>query len=280
MTSIERIEAGAKQEFYRDFYQKERPVILTGAIENWPARRSWSFDHMISRIGDKEVVVTWLGDQECHSGESFFRERKRCPMPFSEFMRRIRAGERYYLDQVALDVISPELARDLGPLPYYPPLRGKLSLLPTVIWIGPGSTVSPAHFDPPHNLFVQLVGRKRFTVFPASQFENLYLPSELPSRNISRVDIVKPDYDRFPLFRGATPFEGTVGPGEVLFLPRRWVHYLRALDDSISLSYWWHPWQDLPKAYWLLLRLHGRNFARKVRSRLHHNGGAADSPAA
>ena len=259
---------------------KERPVILTEAVDDWPARRSWSLDYLESHVGDNEVIASWLGKHECHSGESFFQERQRRPMPFSEFLQKIRGGERYYLEQVPLSALSPKLASDLGPLPYYPKLRGKLSLLDTVAWVGPASIVTPAHYDPPHNLFVQLVGRKSLTVFPSSQLESLYLPSGLPSSNISRVNIVEPDYERFPRFREATPFEGTVGPGDVLFLPRRWVHYIRSLEESISLSYWWHPWQDLPTAYWQLLKYHSASLARKVRSRLRKNGDAADSPAA
>lgn len=45
--------------------------------------------------------------------------------------------------------------------------------------------------------------------------------------------------ERFPLFESAEYVEGVLGPGECLYIPRGWWHYVRSLDVSASVSFWW-----------------------------------------
>ncbi len=46
------------------------------------------------------------------------------------------------------------------------------------------------------------------------------------------------DAKDFALFDSANRFDRVLEPGQMLFIPRRWWHYVRALDDSISVSCW------------------------------------------
>ena len=67
----------------------------------------------------------------------------------------------------------------------------------------------------------------------------------------SEVNLENPDWERYPLFRYVSPAEVVVNPGEVLFVPVGWWHYVRSLDASISVSttnfafpndyHWRHP---------------------------------------
>jgi hypothetical protein len=50
-----------------------------------------------------------------------------------------------------------------------------------------------------------------------------------------------PDFHKFPLFEKATLLEGILGPGDVIYIPRNYWHYVRALERSISISFWWNP---------------------------------------
>lgn len=130
---------------------------------------------------------------------------------------------------------SPEFSREYQ-TPIYchgkPYVRAKL-------WLGPVGTVTPLHWDVPHNLVVQLTGRKRWLLFPPSQSRALYprgLLFGMP--NFSRVDPERPDLSRFPRFSGAVGFHAVVGLGETLFIPRGWWHYTRLLDDAVTLNFW------------------------------------------
>ena len=46
------------------------------------------------------------------------------------------------------------------------------------------------------------------------------------------------DMDRFPLLAEATFTEAVLGPGDALFIPAGWWHYVRSLSTSFSVNYW------------------------------------------
>lgn len=41
--------------FYRDFVARNKPVIITGAIDGWPALQKWSKDYICQRLGEAQV---------------------------------------------------------------------------------------------------------------------------------------------------------------------------------------------------------------------------------
>lgn len=45
---------------------------------------------------------------------------------------------------------------------------------------------------------------------------------------------------RFPLFKDAEYVEGVLGPGECLYIPVGWWHYVKSLGPSFSVSFWWN----------------------------------------
>ena len=44
---------------------------------------------------------------------------------------------------------------------------------------------------------------------------------------------------RFPDAGRAEYAEALLEPGDVLFVPRGWWHYVRSVDVSASVSFWW-----------------------------------------
>jgi ribosomal protein L16 Arg81 hydroxylase len=54
-----------------------------------------------------------------------------------------------------------------------------------------------------------------------------------------QVDAEAPDLARFPRFAHAQPWAATLDPGDVVYIPRRWWHHVRALSKATSVSLWW-----------------------------------------
>jgi len=111
---------------------------------------------------------------------------------------------------------------------------GAMIKLEAFIFLSSPDAVTPFHFDPEHNILLQLGGRKTMTVFPAgdaeiapgSQHEAFHLGGH---RNLP--------------FRPA--FEGkgrslSIGPGEAIYVPVKAPHWVRnGPEPSISFSVTW-----------------------------------------
>ncbi len=117
------------------------------------------------------------------------------------------------------------------------------------IWIGNMTRVA-AHNDFPDNLAICAVGRRRFTLFPPDQFRNLYLgpiDNTPAGRPISMVDLMAPDFQKYPGFREALASAQTamMEPGDALFIPSMWYHHVEALEAfNVLVNYWW---RDTPR---------------------------------
>jgi hypothetical protein len=142
-------------------------------------------------------------------------------------------------------------------------------------WFGTAGTVTRCHFDSYDNLLTQVVGYKFVRLYAPADSKNLYAmdggaskvgagdaasadadgaspgsqgkhTSGKPQgdvttsqRNISAVDVERADLERFPLFAHARHYDTVLGPGDMLFIPHGWWHYVRALTVSMSINFWW-----------------------------------------
>lgn len=133
------------------------------------------------------------------------------------------------------------------------------------IWIGNRVTAS-CHYDTPDNLACCAVGRRRFTLFPPEQIDNLYPGPLEPTPGgqvVSVVDFDRPDFDRHPCFRDALASAQTavLEPGDAIFIPSMWWHHVRSLEPfNVLVNYWWRsvpsflssPLPALQHAMWAL----------------------------
>jgi hypothetical protein len=112
------------------------------------------------------------------------------------------------------------------------------------IWIGNRTRIA-AHHDLPDNLACVAVGRRRFTLFPPEQLENLYIgPLDLTpaGQAISLVDFARPDLQRFPRFAEALRHARTaeLDAGDAIFIPSMWWHHVEGLEPfNVLVNYWW-----------------------------------------
>jgi len=75
-------------------------------------------------------------------------------------------------------------------------------------------------------------------IYSKSETDKLY-PRSGESCNNSFVDIDNLDEEKFKDFASAVGMQAIIEPGEVLYLPRHWWHYVRSLGVSFACSMWW-----------------------------------------
>ncbi|KJE91146.1 hypothetical protein CAOG_02325 [Capsaspora owczarzaki ATCC 30864] len=115
------------------------------------------------------------------------------------------------------------------------------------LWIGRRGIVTSTHYDATFNFFVQLRGRKRFTLLPPSTSMYLY-PCLHPHYGHAQVNIssLNPQAElvNFPGFARAEVYTAELGPGDMLYLPPFWFHQVETLEpDSLSVN----AWSDAPE---------------------------------
>ena len=54
-----------------------------------------------------------------------------------------------------------------------------------------------------------------------------------------QVDLDRPDDDAFPALASLPFTDCVLEPGQMLYVPPTWWHYVKALAISFSVSFWW-----------------------------------------
>ncbi|KAM9372444.1 bifunctional peptidase and arginyl-hydroxylase JMJD5 [Phaethornis superciliosus] len=222
-------------EHFRDnFLIPQKPVILEGITDHWPCMKKWSVDYFCQVAGCRTVPVE-LGSR--YTDEEWSQKL----MTVSDFISQYIVNQNSvgYLAQHQLFDQIPELKEDIG-IPDYCCLgEGEEDDITINAWFGPEGTISPLHQDPQQNFLVQVFGRKYIRLYSPQDSENLYPHESHILHNTSQVDVDDPDLVKFPNFSKAAFQSCILMPGQVLFIPVQYWHYVRSLDTSFSVSFWW-----------------------------------------
>jgi hypothetical protein len=231
---VPRIHQLSREAFLDGYYTAGRPVIITGMMENWPAMTRWSLDYFNERCGDREVEIQFGRDSDDQYELRKTVHRK--TMLFGDYVELVRNAGRsnnFYMtaynegqNRKALDVLwqdivqIPEYLDDSGPTQGF-------------LWFGPAGTITPFHHDLTNNFMAQVMGRKRVLLMPACEIASVYNHEHC----FTHVDGRQIDLQRYPRMRDVQVLSCTLNPGEVLFLPVGWWHFVEGLDISVTVSF-------------------------------------------
>ncbi len=158
-------------------------------------------------------------------------------VPIGETIRRILTSQSWaVLKNVEQD---PAYAALLGDLldelrPDIESRTGKMLMTQAFVFISSPGAVTPYHFDPEHNILLQIRGSKVMTQFPAG--DPAFAPDEVHeayhtggARELRWRDDMEPQGRAFAL-----------APGEALYVPVMAPHFVRnGPEPSVSLSITW-----------------------------------------
>jgi hypothetical protein len=233
-----------------------KPVIITDVTANWPARSKWTFEFLKTAYGS-DLATAWLGIGSGPAKVTTLRAYiNYLDTPLAELpgiwackeghppqAAPGRVGLPFYLYGWNAFRKHPELYDDISPAPYFvldlvstlsPALRDALEWASekdyTAVYIGPEGSLSSLHRDywNTHAYLAQIRGRKRAILFSPEDSDFLYG---------GQVDPEQPDFERFPLFDYATAYECIIEPGDTLLIPANWLHHVRGLEKSITITH-------------------------------------------
>jgi hypothetical protein len=230
-----------------------RPYVVRGMAAQWPVvaagrASAEAGDAYLRRFYRDATVGAMLGKPEIRgrffynddlTGFNYYSARARLDAVLDE-MKGYRGHPQpaaIYVGSTTIDTALPGFRQENDV-----DLNGRDAL--ASIWIGNQTRIA-AHYDLPDNLAVVACGRRRFTLFPPDQLENLYVgPLDFTpaGQAISLVDLHAPDHARFPRFARALAQAqvAELGPGDAIFIPSMWWHHVEALDEfNVLVNYWW-----------------------------------------
>ncbi|KAI2619998.1 Clavaminate synthase-like protein [Hypoxylon sp. NC1633] len=124
-------------------------------------------------------------------------------------------------------------------------------------WFGPPGTITPLHTDPYHNILTQVVGRKYVRLYSPLATERMQARGKengIEMGNTSMMDVgtlegwdtvsdaeeSQHTKEEIAAFREVPFLDCILEPGDALYIPIGWWHYVRGLSVSFSVSFWWN----------------------------------------
>lgn len=220
------------EEFLEEHYKPGIPLVFKNAVKDWKAKDLFTPDWFRENYADRTTVVQGktYNMREIMDMVEASSEEKPAPYP-SIYNINEQLPELLPLIKPDLQYAQPNwLDNKMFKL-------GKWGAALELFIGGPGGRFPYLHLDYYHlNAWItQLYGEKRFTVFPRGQEHMLYPRPNDPWR--SELNIFEPDYEKYPLYKDATPISFVVGPGETLFIPFGTWHTAYSLTPTISVAF-------------------------------------------
>jgi hypothetical protein len=229
----------AGDDFLRDHYSQNQPVIITGMLDDCVARTRWSIDDFAARFSEREVEVQFGRNADQQYELNSIAHKKQ--MLFGDYVRLVRdsgATNDFYMtannNSKNRDALH-ELWDDMPALTEY--MNGEKG---GFFWFGPKGTVTPFHHDLTNNFMAQFIGSKKV---------RLIAPYEINVLNNQRhcfTDVDGRDIDlaRFPQMAGVPVLDVVLEEGEILFLPVGWWHFVEGLATSVTVAFTNFKWDN------------------------------------
>jgi histone arginine demethylase JMJD6 len=233
VTKVDRRDRISRRELIKEYIEPSIPVILTDAAKDWPAMGKITPEFFKTKYGH------------------LTKEVKGITYTFSDFVDRMMVSTPEnpspYPFNLNVEHYFPELLKDIKPeIIYGKTDRVNHPLVPRFMFHGTdvyeiflggnGSSFPVLHYDALylHNQATMLYGHKDFIMYSPDQTRYLYPRESNPK--YSEVNVLDPDYDKFPLFREAHGITVTLAPGDTLLFPTGWWHTTQIHEPCISLG--------------------------------------------
>lgn len=248
------------------------PLLVRHFADEWPAMKRWQDVAYFGNLCDTNFTSKVHGMTLKEYTDSLSRLEKQInPIQFSNM---IELGEMYFKHNEELFYVCPALwddvtnfktARQHSSTPTT--LAAKMARflltlfevewmprdfvwgdwIQAVMWIGPPGSKTLLHYDDdPLSLLVQFKGSKRVRMWSSDQSTLMYPQSECLSLDEygTRFSQFKGDPTKmtkiekmtFPLLPTALYLDVELYPGDMLYIPSGWWHFVSVLDGSIESS--------------------------------------------
>lgn len=218
--------------FLPDFKKRSQPVVLRGYHNADQALHRWSFASLKERLPNPRVDLD-VGDAMVTDGLTFAQLSLHNYLDAISTDQATVNGETLYLQGFDLFELLPEAFDEID----FPHLRDVAVRQVTRAWVGPAGTVTGYHADLGDNQLSQVVGQKFVKIVSPDQSDRVYVTKKYDPNGVAcAVDADNWDRDAHPLLGKTNAMYVALEPGDSVFIPGGWFHYVRSLSPSISVN--------------------------------------------
>ncbi|MEQ8906430.1 cupin-like domain-containing protein [Ekhidna sp.] len=226
-----------RDRLYKEFVEKQRPVLIKGMMKDWPAVDKWNLEFFSNLSSDHKLPVK-VGDVS--KGEKKTMTLAEYSDCLIEFTKSNSPELPPYLHDVPIFLLIPELRSDITSFPVEYLSRWYRNRWWEFVqfFMGSKGSLTPLHFDTlvTHNLFFQVTGSKLFYLIDSRYKNQCYMNSW----RWSDVDVQHPDFEKFPSFANVKVEKALVESGDILYIPPGTLHQVHGLSNSVSFNIDWH----------------------------------------
>ena len=222
LNNVERIKSPNAGAFVEEVVAKQRPVILTDLFAG----------QRIFELSEPGLAAIHLKDIQLRAirvTENFLLPTKSHTCSFEQYRQWITDNPNCCL--WCYQPLPESLRALFTPPPYVDPRTDDLSAL---FYISTSQLRLSLHFDVDfkQNLMTQVLGRKRYILIPPRFSKRLN-----PYFNYSQIALANySEPEKLAFVKYNDGFDCIVDPGETLFIPKSWWHYVEYLSFSITVS--------------------------------------------
>ncbi|MDP2686332.1 MAG: cupin-like domain-containing protein [Aequorivita sp.] len=230
LQQIDRVKTITKEDFLKNYFKPQKPVVIERFIEDWPAFTKWDLDYMATIAGDKMVPL--YDNRPVSHKDGFNQPHAKMKMrDYVELLKTEPTKYRIFLWNILKEV--PQLQKDFE----FPDFGLKLMKGLPMLFFGGKDSYTFMHYDIDlANIFhFHFHGKKEVILFDQKQNEYLY---KIPHSLITRedIDFTNPDYEKWPALKKAKGYSANLEHGNVLYMPEGYWHYMRYITPGFSMS--------------------------------------------
>ena len=227
---IPRVKTIKKEDFIKQYYKPQKPVVIEQFIEDWPAYSKWNLDYIKDVAGDKTVPL--YDDRPVNHKDGFNEPHATMKMAdYVDLLQTKPTKFRIFLWNVLKEV--PVLQNDFK----FPDFGLRLMKGLPMLFFGGKDSYTFMHYDIDlANIFhFHFEGKKEIILFDQTQNKHLY---KVPFALITRedIDFSSPDLKKWPNLKNAKGFKTELNHGEVLYMPEGYWYYMKYITPGFSMS--------------------------------------------
>lgn len=230
LQEIPRVKTITKEDFIKNYFKPQKPVVIERFIEDWPAYNKWSLEYMKEVAGNKQVPL--YDDRPVDYKDGFNEPHAKMKMAeYVDLLKREPTKYRIFLWNILKEV--PSLQDDFS----YPDFGLKLMKSLPMLFFGGTDSHTFMHYDIDlANIFhFHFEGKKQCILFDQKQNDFLY---KIPHSLIVRedIDFSNPDFEKWPALAKAQGHITNLEHGNILYMPEGYWHYMKYLTPGFSMS--------------------------------------------